>query len=240
MPTDADVSWRSALLADVDGDGRDDLILPGGSLGDQDTIQVAVSDGDSFGDVTEWWRSTREDGWFWPGDFDGDGRSDLLHYNTDEDGENIAQLLTADDQQFTAQSESPLPGAPYSPYVAEWLVGDVDGDGVDELVIPKAGRQSIDVLEVTADGLGEPVAWRTWNLDVDDAREKVFNNKNVDWTISDLDGDGQDDLIALREAKDEQMELMVRISEGDAFTKPEVWGSLPCDQECDDTFSFED
>jgi len=235
-----DIARYATMVADATGDGKDDLILLGTPSDLPEVLYVAASDGTGFADPVLWWRGEQgTEGYYWAGDFTGDGRSDVLRFQwiDEQHGkEKHAQLLTAGNDEFVSGSLSKIPGPGHSAVIAPWLIGDVDGDGADEITVVKGGRQSIDVFEMTAQGLGDPVAWRTWNLSLEQARKYARTGTKAYWVLIDVDGDGRSDLVTLEPPRSQQMQIRVRTSDGKAFGDPEVWGAMPCGEECKDSF----
>lgn len=117
--------WKIVDVADVDGDWIGDIIWLASDAG-----QVAIWKMHPNGNYTAWFPGSvgAASGWdsSWVGDFDGDGRSDILWRHTD--GTVAVWYMNGPDiagAQF-------LPGVP----LADWSVqaiGDYDGDGRDDI-----------------------------------------------------------------------------------------------------------
>ena len=172
------------LSGDFDGDGKDDL-AKSFAEGGLASIDVHRSNGSSL-EIARW--ATAQGG-FWDaqqwlsGDFDGDGKDDLaksfaegglasidVHRSTGSSFE-IARWATAQGGFWDAQ---------------QWLSGDFDGDGKDDLAksFAEGGLASIDVHRSTGSSF-EIARWATAQGGFWDAQQ---------WLSGDFDGDGRDDL----------------------------------------------
>lgn len=215
------------FVTDVDGDGRDDLLLTAFAEGRSGVYVARAGDG-TFGEPEQWYAGTTDD-WqaaeFLTGDFDGDGRADLLVSTYADAGSEDWVILTSDGTEL-------VPGEPYVLSGGGLALGtpvaaDADGDGADEIVLLGGAGRSVNVIEV-ADGT---VTGRTkW---ADDLGGDVANTYGS-YTPSDLDGDGDVDLVRLLE--DRTFEAFV--SDGSSYADPVPWGALECGAECRDDFSF--
>ncbi len=169
--------WRLAALADLNGDDRDDVIL---RHADGRWMYHAMNGHRSQHDDRGALNLTRGANWriAGSGDFDGDGKDDLLLRNVDGRWRYYRM-----DGRVGAVALSELP------VELEWHlagIGDLDGNGSDELLLRDT------------DG-----AWRYYHIDEDGrwaGREVDLANdpsKRVAG-IGDLNGDGNDDVL-LRE-----------------------------------------
>ncbi len=227
------------LLADTDGDGRDDLVLWYDTGGDSGAdIQVARSTPDGFAEPHQWYLTSDWNQFYdqlYGGDLDGDGLDDLVTHvripapkgeiSTQlrvllSDGSRLAPL----DVRRTITTSSNLNPT--------GVVGDVDGDGADEVVVLVEGhqKQTVTVYDGGTDGHLDPgTVWATGEVRADrDHRSELM--------LSDVDGDGDDDLVLLRPAEDGEYEVDVGLSGGSSFGPPSVWATFPCfSKKCDET-----
>jgi hypothetical protein len=116
-------------VADVNGDGRDDLVVfTRGTLGD---VYVALSTGGGFGASAKW------HDWFAVGgelprvgDFNGDGKADIATFTTNAAADVYVALSTGTAFAGTEQKWNDFFGiAGEFPYT-----GDFNGDGLDDAV----------------------------------------------------------------------------------------------------------
>jgi len=108
----------------------------------------------------------------------------------------------------------------------------VDGDGASEVVIYVEGRrrQEIRVYDGGSDGrLDAGTVWAR-----DDEPEDRRHRSSL--RLSDVDGDGDDDLVLLRPPGDGGYRIDVGLSDGSSFGPLETWAEFPCfTKTCDET-----
>lgn len=230
------------VLADVDGDGMDDLVLTwpreSGSNDAVLEIEVALSTGDDFADPTpvatlQDWSSYGEQ--IVAGDVDGDGRDDLVvrrdGVRPETDTSPQLQVMLSDGAGFGEPSEprdTPKNGLVMTPLD----VADVDGDGADEIVTYRFGDPGRIVVHDVEDGTvsdGEQ-----WASDpVEDPED------SLDISLLDVDGDGRSDLVIQRAKTRTAVAYDVALSTGTSFEAPATWVEVPClNKGCDEDFSM--
>jgi hypothetical protein len=209
------VRWPSLVVADLDGDGRKDLLLPegrtlrvwrtGAQLGAERLDLRLPVDLDPPDDPAKQRGARKELGRAWFQDVDADGRVDLITQHWRIDGSwfgttaEIA-LYRGTGRGFEAARVVQTDSAP-----VEVRTLDYDGDGDLDLLVPQvdtgvgnlarallARRVQVEArLHPLEDGAwtAEPVALRTLSVPVDDPDAVAVS------LDADLDGDGQLDAV---------------------------------------------
>ncbi|MEU4765638.1 FG-GAP-like repeat-containing protein [Actinosynnema sp. NPDC023794] len=172
---DWDLTTLQVIMADVDGDARDDVLLAR-----PDGVRVMRS---TAGGLTapEPWYTGAVVGRVRAGDLTGDGRADLVR-SLDGDAWVHASTGTAFDPATRWWSGLPIPTpVPYLPVV---VVGDVDGAGPDDLVL----FSRAEIRALLSDGAAlRSATWSTGSSDP--VRTKLG--------ATDVDGDALADLVAV-------------------------------------------
>ena len=209
------------LSGDVDGDGRPDLVQV--VEGDDDT-EVSVTTwrntGDGFESLSEQTFGWRTDyGFYGTGDFDGDGRSDVVLTRNRGEQFMVVAVALSTGEGFS----DPVEFASRGGRVNEddlFAVGDFDGDGLDDLaarVVNGGKTVGVRFRVLLSDGSRFR---KTPNARIEDARYGV-----ADYTAADIDGDGADELVHLitdRWGEDEYgATLAVQRFLGGSFGTPE-------------------
>ncbi|WP_134740243.1 protein kinase [Nocardioides sp. 503] len=176
------------LLADVDGDGRDDLGVV--TVGDgRLVVTVARSRADgTFASGRRWFRTAApgdsfDSGEIAVGDLTGDGLADLVHVAEDDDRPRL-RVLESTGSAFEDKGQVPV--SPDFRYQS-WRAGDFDGDGTDELAVVESGPR-VSVLSWN----GRRFTPEVW---VDQLLDRGYTVAGVG--VGDVDGDGDDDLPLL-------------------------------------------
>lgn len=206
------------MLADIDGDGRDDLVIarPDYGTGKGLHVWVAQSRGDRFAPFEEAFVGAKTAKEVVAADIDGDGDDDLV--------------LTDDDGAMAVLDAGALPlvlgeFTPVNTDADEVLVADPDGDGQDELVAVgvSGSPQSIVVI----DRVSQQWEASVWLHD-GDGRAGLLGTP-LATAVSDVDGDGRDDLVRFRyRNKGKAVGVRVFISSGSDFALPVDRGQVPC------------
>lgn len=253
-------------LADLNGDGFDDVVLAGNPQDGVDGIHVALNeDGKGFGTLTQWYKSN----WggdagtnyvpILAGDFDGDGTDEVLHFGEGTGKIKVGHLevLKAGDDKFELASERDMTDIFVTPVFASWIVGDVDDDGADELVVLEIIRlgpgdyvtDGARVFAYNFEDLAMQSRGKRWrNLTDDEAtadpeapNARTQRGEELNAVLSDVDGDGADDIVVLREtegADSDAKQLLVYVLRAgeNSFGEPELWSEVPCPDDCADAF----
>jgi hypothetical protein len=181
------------LVGDFNGDGRDDLAkaFNDGGLA---SIDTHVSNGSSF--AIQRWETQR--GGFWDaqkwlvGDFNGDGRDDLIKVFNDGGLASIDVHISTG-SSFNIQRWGTQQGGFWD--AQKWVVGDFNGDGRDDMAkaFSDNGLASIDVHISTGSsfniqrwgtqqgGFWDAQKWLAGNFDGDNSDElaKVFSDSGL-------------------------------------------------------------
>ncbi len=214
---------------DVNGDGRDDIVQfirdtrTGSLRGD---VYVALSLGSSFATPIRW------SGWFCIGeeicdvaDVDGDGLDDIVAFTRGTTGD----VWVARSNGFSFGS-----GVKWNGWFCvgqeECRTGDINGDGRADIVAfvgdTRTGISRGDVWVALSNGAGfvSPRTWHGW-----------FCLSGEQCEVSDVDGDGRDDLVAFvrrRFSGSARGDVFVAASQGDRFASSSKWHEYFCgDQE---------
>ena len=120
------------------------------------------------------------------GDFNGDGYDDIAKIFNDNGLASIGLHLSDGVGGFVLKRRATRQGG-FS-MRQNWLAGDVDGDGRDEIinVFPESGLASITVHGYRSDGSYGLLRWST--------KQGGFSNDQR-WMVGDFNGDGKDDLV---------------------------------------------
>ncbi|KQZ66778.1 serine/threonine-protein kinase [Nocardioides sp. Root151] len=208
----------AAILGDVDGDGKGDLLVRWYNYGDsykEGRNFLVRSTGTGFTDPE---RQLQPEGYLVRGDVDGDGLDDVLGINDNLETKGLdVEVITGTDDRFDAGF--PRRGRRDDAFP---LLADIDGDGLDDLVLTWArdssSRDSVLEIEValsSGDDFADP--------------EPVATLEN--WTsygeqivAGDVDGDDRDDLVVRRDGvrpgTDAAPQLQVLLSDGSGFQTP--------------------
>lgn len=212
----APLHWASTMAhvftgssADFNGDGRDDVVtFTHNSLAD---AYVALSTGTGFSGTSSKWHDFFCLGGETPltGDFNGDGRDDIITFTHGSLGDVYVSLSTGTSfgasgkwhDWFSLNGEVPA-------------VGDVNGDGKD------------DIITFTRNGLGDVwVALSTGNGFTASAKwHEYFGIAGESPGVADFNGDGKADIVTFTHGS--RADVIVALSTGSGFGQPATWHDL--------------
>jgi MYXO-CTERM domain-containing protein len=224
-------------VGDIDGDGMDELAVL--DFSSSSTSKVRLYGGDPAGlaatDEVEFEFAGIDYDWVFgggppvTGDFDGDGRGDIVYYDTSALNGVLVRPATAAGYADSPILEiaSPIPendeGGPLGGFSTSFSVGQLDGDFADDLVI----ASELDENNPTWTGYVHAVASGAGGLP--DTVSGTIVHEPTDyrfaygvWASGDVDGDGFAD-VATHVIADEV--AFIRVYRGRAFT--------PCDADSD-------
>ncbi len=238
----ATADWGDLVpyLADVDADGRDDLLFANsyyGSIGDDDygttvTVHAAMAGDRSFAEPEMVLDLGRTDHPITGvGDFDGDGDDDLFRATNSHRGNTITGVVV---QPFLNDDGTYTETEPVRPDTDTWgvgwfVAGDPDGDGADEVVVTNGRGGAVGVIEYGDSGFGDVKEWMAATIPEKVWEQRVFDNGApfFQQALSDVDGDGDDDLVATAVSED-AVAIGVGLTDGSSFADYEEWGSISC------------
>ncbi|WP_182377248.1 protein kinase [Nocardioides sp. WS12] len=176
---------------DFDGDGVTDLAYLTGAGEDFIAIDVALSDGSTFGTASNW---AGVEGWKFDdmkigaGDFDGDGDADLIELGKPSEGGVDLRLFRSERDTF-ADNELWLYSATWEWGRTHPVIGDFDGDG-DADVVVMLDEGNARFVRILSEGTTPEL--ESQHVDVDDVA--YADARPV---AADTDGDGTTDLVLL-------------------------------------------
>jgi len=186
-------SKKQVLVADYNGDGKDDALCH-----DRSTGQVGIDYADSQGRIAgQNWPSSglynlsicnNSDTNLYVGDFNGDGRTDLLCHNT-HNGDNELAYVNSVGRFTGIQWKTPGSGWCSQPEIL--VVGDFNGDGRSDALCHKPGEGHRKIDFVFSNNVVNATNW--------DSRSHGAGAfcSNIDQSlhVADINGDGRDDLL---------------------------------------------
>jgi len=195
---------RAVAVGDFNGDGKMDLAVVNfgdPSVNDNGSVSILLGKGDGTFQPANNAVAGKNPSYIAVGDFNGDGRVDIVTVNSDN---TVSALLGNGDGTFQAHVDY---GAGSGPdFVA---VGDFNSDGRPDLVVTNSGGGSVSVLLGNGDG--------SFQSHVDYPTGGAANGV----AVADLNGDGKLDLAVAAGHG-----LVVLAGKGDG-TFTQIWSSAP-------------
>ncbi len=205
----ADPNPKFSTVTDVDGDGRDELL----QVKRDATLHAEILglEGETWKKSTSNLEVSSKALGYLMADVDGDGKEELVQAyrkekkrrSQDRVGMIVFKWFAADNRMWSVSSDVLNEGPDY----VQWLAGDVDGDGRDEVLQlwRNKDKKKGDDLEVLVYG---------WRDDPHPGMVKeaganlAEGTKAIGWAIADFDGDGRDEVLQLWE-KNKRLNALV-------------------------------
>ncbi|MEV0395154.1 FG-GAP-like repeat-containing protein [Polymorphospora rubra] len=197
---------------DFTGDGRDDIVaFTHGSLAD---VYVSTSTGSGFAGTSVKWND------FFglsgettlTGDFNGDGRDDVVAFTHG----------TLADVHVALSTGTAFAGATkwhdwFAPGAEVPAVGDFNGDGRDDIVTFTRGSTN-DVFVALSNGSSFVGTEQKWH--------DFFGLNGEFPAVGDVNGDGRDDIIVFTQGPNTLADVYVALSNGSGFGASQKWHDL--------------
>jgi hypothetical protein len=199
-------SWQfmpndQVLVGDFNGDGVDEVVIFNGVDWVMPYLGLLVSDGSGGlrliarydGDIPGWGGFARNDR-FYVADLDGDGKDDLVVFNGDDWSMTYVGLLRATGVGFflTDRYDGDIPGWGGLARHDELFVGDLSGDGKDDLVIFNGDDWSMAYVGLFRATTGGYSMTARYDGDIPGWGGLARNDRLI---VGDFDGDGRDDVF---------------------------------------------
>lgn len=192
-------------IMDVDGDGRDDIVVFNGRDWNVGYLLVLHSTGNDlqfvrrYDDTLPGWDSMKSGDEFYVADFDGDGRSDL--YVTNKTDWSVGYLMmmrsNGHDLSYVRRFDRTLPGWDDIEPADRFYVADFDGDRREDLHVFNGTDWSMPYLGMLRSSGSNLAMTRRFDRNVPGWGEMRRNDR---WYAADINGDGRKDLYVFNGA----------------------------------------
>jgi hypothetical protein len=192
-------------VADLDGDGKDDLVVFNGRDFSIGYLLLLHSTGNDltfvrrFDDVLPGWGAMKANDLFYVADFDNDRRSDLYVFNGQDWAIGYLEMLrsTGSTYSFTRRFDQTLPGWGDMRRNDQFYVSDFDGDGRKDLYVFNGPDWSMSYLEMLRSTGSNLSFTRRFDRNVPGWGEMRQHDR---WFPTDMDGNGKGDLYVYNAA----------------------------------------
>jgi hypothetical protein len=172
-------------LCDIDGDGKSDLVFASGSAGVRIKRNLSIPGNIALADSVTFTTSASTSG-VTTGDLDGDGKPDIITYNSDANSISILRNESSPGQIALDTSGDYLTG-PSTTNPSAVIIRDLDADGKPDIIVTNYYAHTISVFK-NISTLGK--------IMLDTRIDYLVNGYPTGIDITDADGDGMPDMIA--------------------------------------------
>lgn len=213
------------LPADINGDAASDVIRPyqvGAAIFVDVYTSSAYDNSFRFQKTNIELSSSSAGRKFLTGDYNGDGKADLISIYNDAGKVAIEAFSTSEVWTLTASGgmrNGPFQSTGTYATDSEWFMSDVDGDGLSDIVNvrPEGGKAVIDVY-LSKGGSFSYTTWANSNSQFTASSGKPRNR----WFLADVNGDGRSDVIKVFAGANGLSSVEVHVNQGNKFA-PELW-----------------
>ena len=208
-------SW---LPIDANGDGLTDIVRIYSSKG-QWMFRVFLSKGTgSYNKLNSTQSKQDDDGYFQVGDFDGDGRGDLIQIFDEDKTKHFKVYTSKGDGKFDRKKVYDTK----KDQEGDWRVMDANGDGRTDVVFIYKPKSTVYLKDFISKGNGDFQSMDNWDTKKDE--------KDSEWLQGDFNGDGLADLLNYF-YYDSYTRFRVFLSRGNGkYSKRDMWNTGRGDQ----------
>lgn len=187
------------MVADVDGDGKDDIVVFNGSDFSMGYLLILRSTGNDlqfvrrYDDTLPGWGSMKPHDQFMVAKFNAGQRADLLVSNQQDFSVGYLLMLASNGSgyDFVRRFDQTLPGWGDMKPGDQFFVGDFNGDRLSDLFVFNGSDWSMPYLEMLRSTGNNLQFVRRFDRDVPGWGEMRRNDR---WMVADINGDGRSDL----------------------------------------------